>query len=62
MPLAPPRNVHVERATDGKVRQLQRPRRANVQGPPHLAGQYVRVVASLRETALAPRAGARRFA
>jgi hypothetical protein len=65
MPLAPPPNVHVERATDGKVRQLrhlQQPCRANVRGPPHLARQYVRVVTSLRETSIASRADAQRSA
>src|SRR4029077_17728963 len=50
MPFPRTRNVHVERAPDGKVRQLmhlQQPYEANVQGLQPLAALYVHDVAAI---------------
>jgi zinc metalloprotease ZmpB len=52
MPFALTRNVHVERAPDGRVRQLrhlQQPYRADVRGLPALAAQYVHDVEGIYE-------------
>src|ERR1700722_9786207 len=52
MPFAVTRNVHVERAPDGRVRQLrhlQQPYKANVQGLQPLAALYVHDVAAIYE-------------